>query len=357
MKNIAISIKPLESGHKARGIGYYTENLIEGLEKRKDINVITFRNEKELKDVDLIHYTWFDLFYKTLPLKSRFPRVVTVHDVMPLVYKDHYPSGMKGRLNFFLQKLALRNSKLIITDSESSKNDIEQYLKIKKEKIKVIYLAQDSSFKIMTASASLRAKLSYRLPDRFLLYVGDANYVKNLPLLIRAFISLKSKKEYVDLKLVLVGQVFLKRVENIDHPELVSLKEVLGLIKDNNLENEIILPGYVSTDDLIAFFNLATVYVQPSLYEGFGLPVLQAFACGTPVVSSRGGSLPEVGGKAAIYFSPTKLDELVSILNDVLSNVSLQRKLSRMGLQQASQFSWEKTIAETVKAYEEATLK
>ncbi|MCR4305877.1 MAG: glycosyltransferase, partial [Candidatus Daviesbacteria bacterium] len=122
-------------------------------------------------------------------------------------------------------------------------------------------------------------------------------------------------------------------------------------IKEYKLENKIIRPGHIETSELVAFYNLATVYIQPSLYEGFGLPLLQSFACGTPVISSNRGSLPEVGGKAALYFNPTDQSQALSLLGDVLQDRSLQYKLSKLGFEQVSKFSWEKTADQTIEAY------
>ena len=154
-----------------------------------------------------------------------------------------------------------------------------------------------------------------------------------------------------------MGGVFLKNVENINHPELESLKGFNRKLKDYHLEGRVIRPGNIEDNELVAFYNLATIYIQPSLYEGFGLPVLQAFACGTPVVSSNGGSLPEVGGKAVVYFNPTDLQQFVAIVGGVLKDKSLQNKLSELGLAQASKFSWEKVAKQTAEVYNLTTQK
>ncbi|MBI2600855.1 glycosyltransferase family 4 protein [Candidatus Daviesbacteria bacterium] len=357
MIKVAINIKPLESGHKTRGIGYYITHLLNELEKKDDVKVIQFREEKELADIDVVHYPWFDFFFRSLPIKSKFPRVITVHDVIPLVFYKNYPSGIKGKINLVVQKIALNNSSLVITDSEASKKDIKNYLGINENKIDVVYLAPDKTFKILKQTETLRLKMKYHLPDEFVLYVGDANYIKNLPFLLKGFIKLKAKNEHRNLKLVLIGQVFLKKAEYINHPELQSLKEVLTLIEDQRLESEVIRPGFISDEELTAFYNLATVYVQPSLYEGFGLPILQAFACGTPVVSSDAGSLTEVGGNAAVYFSPNNLEQFVKILEDVLISSSLRKKISDLGKKQLEKFSWKKIADQTINSYEKAIKK
>lgn len=352
---IAINVLPLKTGHKFRGVGNYTKKLIEELKKDQFIEVVEFVKEKELEEsIDLIHYPWFDLFFHSLPIRSRYPSIVSIHDVMPLVFPAHYPVGIRGKVNNILQKIALSRCKYIITDSQTSKRDIVKYLGVKDFEVVVIPLAAGEEFCVLTDAQLIRIKRKYNLPNRFLLYVGDANWVKNLPFLIREFNELIKLNKFQDLKLVLVSNVFLKNVEDINHPELESLKIVNRLIKDNNLTDLIIRPGFVDTQDLVSLYNLATVYIQPSLYEGFGLPVLEAMACGTPVLCSNAGSLPEVGGKAAVYFNPEDPKQFINILYDVLEDKSLQSKLSDLGLKQAKKFSWKQTIEESKKVYFEA---
>ncbi|MDD5415733.1 MAG: glycosyltransferase family 1 protein [Candidatus Daviesbacteria bacterium] len=349
---IAINYLPVKNAHKVRGIGYYTNLLLEFLKQDTSIQIQEFINLSEVKDANLVHYPWFDLFFHTLPIKRRLPTVVTIHDVMPLVFPEHYPVGLRGKINFILQEIALKSCNYIITDSKVSKIDIMKHLKIEDEKITVIPLASDPTFEILSNDTKLlHIKRQYRLPDQFLLYVGDANWVKNLPFLIEGFRQLIKSPGFKDIKLVLVGGVFLKDVENINHPELQSLKSVNQLIKQYKLEANIIRPGQLKDDDLVSFYNLATMYVQPSVYEGFGLPVLEAFACGTPVISSNRGSLPEVGGQAAVYFDPDDLKQFVSIMTELLENKSLLDKLSRLGLQQAAKFSWKKVAEQTKSVY------
>lgn len=349
--NIAINILPLKTGHKDRGIGLYTSNLINNLRKDPEIKIQEFINPSEIKEADIVHYPWFDFFFHTLPLKKKFKTVVTIHDVIPLLFSEHYPKGLKGRYNLFLQKLALKNCKHIITDSNISKIDISKYLNQPEEKISVVHLAANENFKVQSDTKLIHIKRKYNLPDRFILYVGDGNWVKNLSFLIEGFNKLSKLPDFSDVKLVLINGVFLKNLENIYHPELKELKKVNELIKKYDLGNKVLRPGDLDLDELIPFYNLATVYVQPSLYEGFGLPLLEAFACGTPVLSSNRGSLVEVGGQAALYFDPSKMDQFVSLLKDIISDKSLQAKFSKMGLKRAENFSWKKVIDDTKKIY------
>lgn len=349
---VAINVTPLKSAHKNRGIGYYTDNLVENLKKDQNMKIFTFLDTTELKEVDIIHYPWFDFFFHTLPLRRVAPTVVTIHDVIPLIFKEHYPVGLKGKINFLLQKAALKNCQAFITDSDASKQDIIKHLKLESEKVFPIPLAAEERFKLLTDTKLLYAKRKLNLPDRYLLYVGDANWVKNIPFLIKAFRKLKNiSSDMNDLKLILVGGVFLKRVNDINHPELESLKLANKLIEEQGLEESIVRVGNLEKDELAAFYNLASAYVQPSFYEGFGLPVLEAFACGVPVVCSNGGSLPEVGGDAALFFNPQNLNQFINLLREVLQNMSLREKLIKLGLKQAEKFSWQKVVDETKAVY------
>lgn len=353
---VAINIAPLESGHKTRGIGFYTRNLIEAL-KNEDVELNPFKDIREVKFADVIHYPWFDLFFYTLPLIRRFPTVVTIHDVIPLVYQSHYPTGIKAKINFFIQRVALQGCKAVITDSKKSKEDIIELLKLNSDRVFVVPLAADPVFKVISDAEKLKVKMKYRLPDKFILYVGDVNYVKNLPFLIEGFANLLKLDGFQNIKLVLVGGMFLKNVDNIDHPELEDIKKVNKLIKENNLESSVLKPGQVDIEDLVGIANLATVYIQPSYYEGFGLPILEAMSCGTPVISSKGGSLPEVGGDAVLYFDPTDLNHFINTIKYALENESLLRKLSKLGIKQSEKFSWQKVASQTLSVYKYAASK
>jgi len=350
---IAVNILPLKTGHKDRGIGYYTHNLLEALKADDSIEVVEFSDSMEIKNVDLVHYPWFDFYFHSLPIRKSFPTVVTIHDVIPLKFADHYPSGLRGKVNLSLQRLALSNCKHILTDSNISKEDIIKFLRVKNEKISVIYPSPSNDFKVLSDTRLLLIRRKYSLPDRYLLYVGDSNWTKNLPFLIENFSKIIQTQAFSDLQLVLVGGVFLKKVENIDHPELQSLKEVNRMIDKLKLSSKVIRPGNLGIKDLAAFYNLATIYIQPSFYEGFGLPLLEAMACGTPVVSSSGGSLPEIGGDAPVYFNSTNSEQFISILLEILGNISLQNKLSNLGLKRAKKFSSGKFGNEIKEIYSE----
>ena len=346
---IGFNVTPLQGGHSVRGIGSYTRNLLEEL-KKTDLEIVEFTDPNKISDVDLIYYPWFDLFFRTLRI-GKIPTVVMVHDSMPLIFPKAYPSGIKGKINLIFQRRELKKAKLIVSNSETSKKDISKYLGINKDKIFTIPLAAGSEFRVLPEADKKKTKVKYNLPDQFLLYVGDANYVKNLPFLIKGFKEVKETNKFKDFKLVLVGGAFLNR--DLNHPELASLQEVHELVKKNGLEAVVMMPGQIGISDLVGFYNLASLYIQPSLYEGFGIPVLEAMKCGCPVLSSNAGSLPEVGGEAALYFNPEDLGRMVNQINKLLNNDKEQLELVKKGIKRADKFSWKRVAKETLDVFKQ----
>jgi len=347
---VAIDVSPLKTAHRFRGIGAYTQNLITALQSIKlaDFEVILIEKEPIPKDCDLIHYPFFDLFFATLPLIRKKKTVVTIHDTIPLVFPKHYPPGIKGRLRLETQKTSLRTVDAVITDSQNSKKDLFKYLNYLKEKIYVIPLAPGKEFRPITNRQSLVAtKQKYQLPDAFVLYVGDVNYNKNIPGLVKTC-------EKIKVPLVIVGKQAVEKNINRLHPEnkdLVWLQNrCQSLITNHHLP--ITLLGFVPTKDLVAIYNLATVYCQPSFYEGFGLPVLEAMACGCPVVAANTSSLPEICGKAAVMVNPYDINDIANGLEKVIRETKIRNTLKEKGLVWVKNFSWEKAANQTIKVYQ-----
>lgn len=347
---VGLDTSPLKTNHQFRGIGTYTQNLINAF-KKTQIPHFEFKlieKRKIPQDCDLVHYPYFDLFFLTLPLKKPKPTVVTIHDVIPLVFPQHYLPGIKGKIKFQIQKFSLKNVKAVITDSENSKKDLFKYLNYPKEKIYVVPLASSEIFKPAKSTILLdRIKEKYNLPEKFILYVGDVNYNKNISGLIKAFKLLHTSQVSLDsseVKLVLVGKAFTDE-------DLKETQELVQLISSLKLEKKIIRLGWIPQEDLVGIYNLATVYCQPSFYEGFGLPVLEAMACGCPVVAAKSSSLPEVCGKAAIMVDPDDTDDIARGLEKVLYDISIHDILRKRGFEQVKKFSWEKTVKETVEVY------
>ncbi|RJQ27582.1 glycosyltransferase family 1 protein [Candidatus Parcubacteria bacterium] len=340
---VAFCSLPLSTGHNIRGIGAYTKNLLEALKKDPEIEVQEFSEISEIDNSDIAHYPFFDLFQRSLPLLKKFPTVVTIHDVTPLVFPEHYPSGLKGSVNLLRQKLALKNVKSIITDSESSKKDIVRYLSINSQDVHVIPLAASGEFKQIDNIKLLNeVSFKYLLPKKFVLYTGNINWNKNL-------MNLALACEDVGVNLVLVGSGFDQR-ENLDHPELKSFKVFLERFGKDPDKHVL---GFVPTADLVAVMNLAQVVLLPSFYEGFGLPILEAQACGTPVITSNISSMPEVAGEGALFVNPSSVSSINKALVDVVKNKFLRENLVEKGFENIKKFSWEKTAKETIALYRE----
>jgi len=330
----------LDSGthSQGRGVGFYAENLARGLEKLSDIT-LTDTNP------DLIHYPFFDLFYSTLPYKKLKPTIVTIHDVTPLVMSDRYPKGIKGTINLFRQWLSLQSVSAIITDSENSKTDIEKHLFVSKEKIFVTPLAIDPIYgKEISEEKLEEVKKRLKIPDKFILTVaGGPNPNKNLP-------SLAEVTDRLDIPLVIVGKGMLQEVKEPVHSELIDMIRL-------KVYKHLILPGFVSNDDLNALYHLATLYVQPSLYEGFGLPLLEAMTAGCLVASSNSSSLPEIYHEGAITFNPRKLASMEKAIKKALA-LSPKAKQNQIELakEKASTFSWSKTAKATREVYKKVLI-
>lgn len=263
--------------------------------------------------------------------------VTTVHDFSFILHKDFQP---KESANYFEDNF-LKNiykSDMIITGSEFSKQEILDRLDFKEEQIKVIYHGINHDlFKMYND-----LKVDFELPKKFIFSVGSIEPRKNLIGLLRAYNLLPNdiKNEY---KLVLAG---FKGWEN---------SEIMSII-DENRENIIYL-GFISDEELAKAYNLASCFVFASFYEGFGLPVLEAMACGTPVVCSNSSSLPEVGGDAVMYCNPNDIEDIKEKIELVLKDEILQQEMIVKGLERVKEFSWKKSAKEHIKVFQEVLQK
>lgn len=346
---IGIDTSPLQNerllAHRVRGTGFYIENLKKSLLKYHPQNEYAFfTNEQKLPtDLDLIHYPYFEPFFLTLPLYKKYKKVVvTVHDLIPLVFPKYFPAGIRGNLKWQLQKIALGKSDAIITDSECSKRDLARYTNISGDKVHRVYLAAGDEFEVLKKGkweSELRKK--YNLPDKFVLYVGDATWNKNIPSLIAAI-----KK--ISIPLVMVGKALVEKEFDKENPWNQDLVKVRELSKG---DSKIILTGFVPTKDLVAIYNLATVFAMPSIYEGFGLPVLEAMACGCPVITTKEGSLPEIAGNAAYYVDSDSVGSIASGVKKIFTSSQLQKELSQKGTVQSKKFTWSETSDKTMGIY------
>lgn len=345
---IAIDVSPLQSGHRVRGVGFYLEHLKKTLVESHPENDYVFFLDDAVVDnsVELIHYPYFDPFFNSLPLIKKRKRVITVHDLTPLIFPQHFPSGLRGKMSWLIQRYNLHRSERIITDSEASKKDIIRLVGISEKNIDVVYLAAGEEFqRLKTQDVRLKTiKEKYNLPEKFVLYVGDVTWNKNLPRLIKAI------KE-INLTLVMVGKNLAQKDFDRSNPWNRDLVEVNRIAEG---DRRIIRLGFVPTEDLVALYNSASVFVMPSIYEGFGLPILEAMQSGCPVITTKGGSLPEVAGEAAMYADQYDINSIANAIGEVFFSEKLRSSLSEKGIAQAKKFSWEKTARQTIEAYQKA---
>lgn len=272
-----------------------------------------------------------------VPLKG-VKTVLTVHDLIYKLFPQHHK-----RLNYWYLNLAMplfvRRADAIIAISEATKRDLIQHYSTPPEKIHVIYEAAAPHFSPAIPEAIAHARQRYHLPERYVIVVGTIEPRKNYPRLLRALTQVR--KDHPDLALVVVGSKGWL-YENF-------FREIEGL----NAQSWVIFPGFVDDADLPSVYSGATLMAMPSVYEGFGLPILEAMACGVPVVSSNQASLPELGGDAALYADPYNETAMAETILGLLNNPSQQATLREKGIRQAAQFSWDQAARQTLALYDQ----
>ena len=351
---IAIDISPTLDGNSQRGVGYYTDQLVKSLQTEvktnpdyKNWSIDLIRNSTlDIRNYDLVHYPYFDPFKLTLPKNKKIPSVVTVHDLIPLQFKNQFPVGIKGRIKWLIQKNKLRSVDKIITVSHYSKYIINQITKYPLSHIFVTPLGADSSFKKITDEKKLKnVQNKYSLPNKFVLYVGDINWNKNIPNLVKA--CLKNK-----YPLVIVGSSATKKDIPL-HPWTKDLRwlQTKSRALEHQSTKKLIFTGFVPDEDLPLIYNLATVYCQPSFAEGFGLPLVQAMQSGCPVAYSQDTCLPEIMDDVGLSFNPRSVSDISSILKKIWLNDKLWEKQQLMGIKRAKIFSWKFTAKQTLAVY------
>jgi glycosyltransferase involved in cell wall biosynthesis len=276
-----------------------------------------------------------------LPLATSTPAVVTIHDMSLTLYPQHHPPR-RVLLNRPLVALAARKATAIITVSESAKRDIVRLFDISPARVHVIHEAPAPSFRPARDPAELdRVRRRYGLGQRVILYVGTIEPRKNLPRLIEAFAQ---RRRTGDLRhqLVCIG------------PYGWLSRGIESLVERLNVAEAITFTGYVPFEDLPALYSLAEIFVFPSLYEGFGLPVIEAMACGTPVIASHAGALTEVANGAVEHVNPLEVGALGDAMVGLARCRDRREHLSALGLARARTFSWARAARETLGVYRQA---
>ena len=285
--------------------------------------------------------TLFHAPHYVLPPLVHCRSVVTIHDCIHLMFPQYLPNRMALRYARASIAMAARRATRVLTVSESSKTDIMRFFGTDPSKIDVIYNAYDERFGIEpNADAVERVRERYQLHDQFVLYAGNVKPHKNLERLIEAFHIVRDRG-LDHLKLVLIGD---------DISKYASLRRA---VHRHQLHKYVRFLGYLHEDTLAVMYRLASVFVFPSLYEGFGLPPLEAMVSGTPVVTSNVSSLPEVAGDAAVLVNPYDPEAIADGIHRVLTNDRLRLELRQKGLARARQFSWEASVRRVREIYGE----
>jgi glycosyltransferase involved in cell wall biosynthesis len=359
--------------HHIAGLGRYTQELMAALMAVDHENeYVAFYNRPAEAQVDppldrlphlttnlptkpwrlsalLAHLTRFpqdrlfpgvDLFHATdhlLPRLARVKSVFTLQDLTFLVCPQTNQPLNRWFRTLMIPRF-LQAADAVIAASQCTKKDAVRLCGLDEAKIKVIYHGVSQRFGPVGPEAMSAVRQRYGLPGRFILSVGTIEPRKNLTSVLEAYHALRTGG--AQLKLVIVGKKgwlyggFFRRLRQL------------------GLEDEVILTGFAPDEDLPALYSAADLFVYPSLYEGFGMPVLEAMACGAPVVTSSTSSLPEVAGEAALLVDPTSVQELVTAMRSVLESKEVRDELRAKGLKQAGKFSWEETARETLAVYE-----
>jgi glycosyltransferase involved in cell wall biosynthesis len=339
--NVIFTSKSYNASNKQNSVKSPAENklfnfLIEmgkrtfnSIDRNRYINIV----KKGIKNGNVKHITYQDLAYLLNSIKMD-NTILTCHDLIPWIYEKNRSKMWKDNIK------GLKKADKIITGSEFSKNEIIKHLNYPENRIQVVKDAVDHSAYYPHRSKIILNTRNIPTHYKFILYVGSETPRMNVPTLLKAFYQLK--KRFSPVKLLKIGD-----------PQSFGVREKnLRLIKDLNLERDVIFLGYVPEDELPQWYNAADVSVYPCLYAGFGLPPLEAMACGTPVITSNTTSLPEVVGDAGIMIEPTDYNLLAEKMYQVLNNNGLREDMMKKGLKRAQIFNWDKSSKDTLQIYE-----
>jgi glycosyltransferase involved in cell wall biosynthesis len=294
---------------------------------------------------DLVHIPNTFSVPRVLPC----PYVMTVHDMLDHMARAGQQTGFWGACHFQLTKRVLRGAARIFAVSNFTRTEIEKHFDIPSDRIEVVYNAIDERFLRGHATSADRDLIAqrYQVTYPFLLYAGRISPHKNVVRMIEAFSALKTELEkdqlYPDLKLIIIGD------------DLSGNPDLRRTVIRSCVQNDVRFLGFIPIEVLRIFYDCAKIFVFPSLYEGFGLPPLEAMAHGTPVVTSNVSSLPEVVGNAAVLVNPENVFEIMRALHRVLTDKSLRERMKERGYQQATKFSWEISVRRILDVYRQVT--
>jgi len=380
--NIGIDIRTLMDKHYS-GVSIYTLNLVQEILKQDDRNQykLFYNSAKKVNERlpefnlnnitihrtaypnKILNYLLFsfinrpyvdrqlgvDIFFMPhinfVSLSKSAKNIVTVHDLSFL----HYPYFFTKRQNFWHRALKIKklllNATYIIAVSENTKRDIMYFYGIAENKIKVIYSGIDKSFKPIDRSDDrfLKIQHKYKLPEKFILYLGNIEPRKNIESILEAYFLLRNKNTHSELKLVIAGNLAWKH--NI----------IKTMVKNSAYENDVYFLGYIDQEEKPYLYNLASLFIFPSFYEGFGFPPLEAAACGTPVICSNRASLPEIMNESAILINPHNITEIKEAMLQILTDQDLRKEMSLRGVEHAKQYTWKKCAHEIIDLFHEVS--
>lgn len=295
--------------------------------------------EQSLLVADILRHR-LDVFHgpvNALPFASRTPAVVTVHDLAFLRYPEHVPAPRRAWLVGAIRHSA-RTADRVITVSRHTADDLETWLDIDSETIRVIPLAVSRSIRQLSGAELHVFRLKYGLDRPYILAVGTLEPRKNLPMLLRAFAAISDR---IPHRLVLVG------------PEGWLTDELHHTVVELGLGNRLVMTGFVADEVLGGWYSAADLVAVPSLYEGFGLPMLEAMSCGAPIVASNASALPEVGQNGVVYVGPQDQRAWSDALISLIEDESKRAQLAEAGIARAAAFSWDQTARDTWRVYRE----
>ena len=348
------------------GVGYYTSNLVNSLAgidsgnsyflysrirpfdfKRRlpklpgpnfthRVDRLGFHPEIRMGDMDILHTSSYDM---RVPKGAKM--ITTIHDIIPLVFREGYPGEVLEGLESNIRRV-LRESSLILADSRHTKKDLEEQFSPEPGKIRVLYPGRDESLKPVDNRAEILAylKKKYGIDRKFILFTGTIEKRKNVKGLLEAFFDLKRENKIPHI-LVITGM------------RGWGGEPALDLLEASKQKGDVRMAGYVRREDLIALYNASDLFVYPSFYEGFGLPILEAFSCGVPVITASTTSCGEIAGEAAYTIDPNDIDSLKKGICRMLNDKALRMDLRAKAFERVKAFSWERTANEFKKMCEE----
>ena len=353
------------------GIGRYTSNLIEALTSfHGQISIHVIKNQTQVhsyasqsysstitktsvfslnqqwvvpKLIDKASGSLYHSTYYLMPYMVRIPVVFTCYDLIPIVYPKYFKPFQRS-IYKIAHLIASKVSSHVIAISESTKSDLIKHFAVEEEKISVIPLAADTRFSQQTEKSIDDIRSVYSLPVRYCLYVGTNKPHKNLLGLIKAWRFLYENKSLDGYSLVIAGHWDARYPEAKEFVSKYNLSKVVKFIGD------------VEDEHLPSIYSGAALFIHPSLYEGFGLPIIEAMTCGTAVACSNISSLPEVAGNAAAFFNPTDPMDIAAALGDVIADKSKLDSLREKSIHQSARFSWHQTALHTIEVYQKACI-